>query len=121
MTRSAKTQTITRRRMLARLGLMAGTIYTAPTLLHLTPAHASGASGGSGGSSGPSSSSGPSASSGPSSSSGPSTSSGPSSSSRPSYGGGRSSGPSRNRGGQSRPSRILPRGTRPGGNAKLSR
>jgi hypothetical protein len=39
---------LSRRRLLARLGLAAGTAYVAPTLLQLTPAHASGFSRGSG-------------------------------------------------------------------------
>jgi len=39
---------LSRRRLLARLGLAAGAAYVAPTLLQLTPAHASGFSRGSG-------------------------------------------------------------------------
>lgn len=39
---------LSRRRLLTRLGLAAGAAYVAPTLLHLTPAQASGFSRGSG-------------------------------------------------------------------------
>lgn len=82
--------TLTRRRMLARVGLAAGAAYMAPAMVGLNAAHASGNSGGSRGSSGPSNS----RSSGPSRgrSSGPSRgrSSGASRS--------RASGPSRYRG-----------------------
>lgn len=82
--------TLTRRRMLARVGLAAGAAYMAPAMVGLNAAHASGRSGASGGSSGPSNS----RSSGPSRgrSSGPSRgrSSGASRS--------RASGPSRYRG-----------------------
>lgn len=93
---------MSRRRLLARVGLIAGAAYVAPTMMGLNAAHASGASGGnsggnsgaSGGNSGPSNSnSGPSRSnSGPSrSNSGPSrNNSGPSR--------GRNSRPSRGRG-----------------------
>ena len=35
---------LSRRRLLTRLGLAAGVAYVAPTMLHLTPAHASGKS-----------------------------------------------------------------------------
>jgi hypothetical protein len=82
---------LSRRRLLARVGLIAGAAYVTPTMIGLNAAHASGASGGnsgaSGGSSGPSGSN-----SGPSGrSSGPSgANSGPSRSRR--------SGPSRRRG-----------------------
>ena len=38
------TPNLSRRRLLARLGLAAGAAYVAPTLLHLTPASASGKS-----------------------------------------------------------------------------
>jgi hypothetical protein len=41
---SAPKSPLTRRAMLTRIGLAAGTAYVAPTMLHLTPAHASGAS-----------------------------------------------------------------------------
>jgi hypothetical protein len=39
------TPNLTRRRLLTRLGLAAGAAYVAPTMLHLTPASASGRSG----------------------------------------------------------------------------
>ncbi len=48
MTDNADTPDLSRRRLLARLGLAAGVAYVAPTLLQLTPAHASGFSRGSG-------------------------------------------------------------------------
>ena len=38
------TPNLSRRRLLTRLGLAAGVAYVAPTMLHLTPAHASGKS-----------------------------------------------------------------------------
>ena len=51
---------MSRRRLLARVGLIAGAAYVAPTMMGLNAAHASGASGGnsgaSGGNSGPSNS-----------------------------------------------------------------
>ena len=47
MTRNTQEPTLSRRRLLARLGLAAGLAYVAPTMLELTPAHASGASRGS--------------------------------------------------------------------------
>ena len=48
MTDNADTPDLSRRRLLARLGLAAGVAYVAPTMLQLTPAHASGFSRGSG-------------------------------------------------------------------------
>lgn len=42
------TPNLSRRRLLTRIGLAAGTAYVAPTLLHLTPARASDGSRGSG-------------------------------------------------------------------------
>ncbi len=69
---------LTRRRLFARLGLAAGTAYVAPVMLHLSPAHASGASR----PSGPSRASRPSAPSRPSR---PSLPSRPSQSARGSY------------------------------------
>ncbi|WP_037295749.1 hypothetical protein [Roseobacter sp. AzwK-3b] len=75
---------ISRRRMLARLGLTTGAIYVAPVMMHLGAAHASGGSGGgAGGSGGGAGGSG--GGSGPSGGFGGSRGSGPS-------GGGRSSG-----------------------------
>lgn len=86
---------LTRRRLLARVGLAAGAAYMAPAMVGLNAAHASGNSGGSGGSSGPSRG----RSSGPSRSrpSGPSRS--------------RPSGPSRNRARASRGRRRTDRDT----------
>lgn len=48
MTDQTDTPNLTRRRLLTRLGLASGAAYVAPTLLQLTPAHASGFSRGSG-------------------------------------------------------------------------
>lgn len=48
MTDQTDTPDLTRRRLLTRLGLASGAAYVAPTLLQLTPAHASGFSRGSG-------------------------------------------------------------------------
>lgn len=48
MTENADTPDLSRRRLLTRLGLAAGAAYVTPTLLQLTPAHASGFSRGSG-------------------------------------------------------------------------
>ena len=48
MTRMDDTPDLSRRRLRARRGLAAGAAYVAPTLLQLTPAHASGFSRGSG-------------------------------------------------------------------------
>ena len=68
MTSKKDTPSLSRRQLLGRLGLAAGAAYVAPVMLHMSPAHASGASAASGASS-PSPASGPSA---PSSPSGPS-------------------------------------------------
>lgn len=48
MTNKDNPPDLSRRSLLARIGLTAGAAYVAPTLLHLTPAHASGFSRGSG-------------------------------------------------------------------------
>ena len=48
MTKTDDTPDLSRRHLLTRLGLAAGAAYVAPTLLQLTPAHASGYSRGSG-------------------------------------------------------------------------
>jgi hypothetical protein len=89
-------ETISRRRLLRRLGLTAVAAYAAPVMLHMNPARASGASGGSG-------ASGASGGSGPSGRGRGSAASGPSGRSR----GSRASAPSGRRGGgrRSRPSR----------------
>jgi hypothetical protein len=88
--------TLSRRRLLARVGLIAGAAYVTPTMIGLNAAHASGASNSGPSNSGPSNS-GPSRDNSGPSNSGPSRdSSGPSrSNSGPSR---RNSGPSRRRG-----------------------
>lgn len=50
MTHKDDTPNLSRRRLLARIGLTAGAVYVAPVMMHLNAAHASG--GGSGGGSG---------------------------------------------------------------------
>ena len=74
-----KENSMDRRRLLKRLGLLAGVAYVAPFVMSISEARASSCSGGGGGS-GPSAASAPSAASTPSTASGPSgAESGPSS------------------------------------------
>jgi hypothetical protein len=49
---SSTASPMTRRRLLARVGMVAGAVYVVPTMIGLNAAHASGNSGASGGSSG---------------------------------------------------------------------
>lgn len=86
---------MTRRRMLARVGLAAGAVYVAPTMIGLNAAHASGNSGASGGSSGGSGGNSGASRSGNSSAS-RSGNSGPSRGRNSGASGGRNSRPSRN-------------------------